>query len=137
MFDENTFNFLGNLGIDQEEVAQEIKKSGRGLQDILNKKTCNLIFRCSPLEKYSIEQKALNYGFKKVSEFIVTSLVIPEDRNIKKCSEMLKATNRIGNNLNQITRTLHIEGTATEELLQELKEIRLQLSMINNTYKDL
>ncbi|HAD79254.1 MAG TPA: hypothetical protein DCF99_07425, partial [Flavobacteriaceae bacterium] len=44
---------------------------------------------------------------------------------------------KIGVNLNQVVRQMHIDGEVNQDLISAINEVNLKLEMVLNTYKKL
>lgn len=100
-------------------------------------KTENILFRVTKTEKGYIEARAKIRNYKSVGQFITDSLIIPENLDTRKMSDMVYELNRIGINLNQAIRKMHKEESINEELINAVKEVNLRMEMVINTYKKL
>lgn len=85
------------------------------------KKNKQINLRVTDNEKKALLMKARERGFKNLTEFLLTSVIKPERLNLKRLSGLCYEINKIGVNLNQITRRVHQQdGNLTEEFLQQL-----------------
>lgn len=75
-------------------------------------------------------------NYKSISEYIIDSLVYPQNLDNKKSQNMTYEVNKIGVNLNQISRKINqLELTDTEQIFEKISMIEAQLEEILRTYK--
>lgn len=75
-------------------------------------------------------------NYKSISEYIIDSLVYPQNLDNKKSQSMTYEVNKIGVNLNQISRKINqLELTDTEQIFEKISMIEAQLEEILKTYK--
>ena len=101
-------------------------------------KTEIIILRATKNEKEYIKLTASLKDFKSISDYVISSLIYPQRLDRKKAQSMLYEVNKIGINLNQISRKINqFELTNELEILQYLELINSQLEELISVYKEL
>ena len=99
------------------------------------KRQARLEVRLSEKEKEYVQHKA-EIASKSISDYIrsvaITGIVINSDTS--KAVKVLTALDRIGNNINQITRAVHIHGDYVSK--DDIKSIREEFEAIKNIIID-
>lgn len=75
-------------------------------------------------------------NYKSISEYVIDSLVYPQNLDNKKSQSMTYEVNKIGINLNQIVRKINqFELTNQDEILEKISLIESQLEEVLRTHK--
>jgi hypothetical protein len=120
------------------------------LSEQKNEKRKNFPLRLSPSERIALEEKAESAGLKLSSYLRQAGLNKSILNKTKSVPEINRATyvelGRIGNNINQMTKTAHkslqrgmvckIDPTELSALLKLLKQIRLEVMAISTGVED-
>ncbi|MEW9900912.1 plasmid mobilization relaxosome protein MobC [Chitinivorax sp. PXF-14] len=97
-----------------------------------------IIIRCTRKEKEFIKLTATLKEFKSISDYLLASTIYPQSLDKKKAQSMLYEVNKIGVNLNQISRKINqFELTDPLEIIQYLELINSQLEEVVRVYKEL
>jgi predicted RNA-binding protein with PIN domain len=100
-------------------------------------KKTNLIFRLTEEEKQFIEMTATLKNFHSVSDYIRCSLIYPQQLDRKISQDLIYEINKIGVNLNQMTRRVNKKKSIDNDFLQEIALFNSQLEQVINLYKEL
>jgi hypothetical protein len=89
----------------------------------MEKKTEKIWIRCTPSEKGYVVSMADSQG-KKVSEYLLDSAIVPQEPakvvNQKVLMQLIYEINKIGHNLNQLTRLANTDKALDKEVLEKI-----------------
>lgn len=102
-------------------------RNKRREQKLINKKVCDVHFRCTENEKIFLEKTAKALGYSSVTEYILESSLFLSINYIELnyLSDFTVAINRLNNNVNQIARNLNrlmLDDTIDIKLLNQAKD---------------
>ena len=93
-------------------------------------KTNLLQIRLDDLEKEFIRQRAQSHNYKKISEFVRDAIINPHQLPKKNLIDLCYQVNKIGVNLNQISRAANKQELSSSQLVHEVHLIRLALEEV-------
>lgn len=103
-------------------------------------KTEIINIRVSKQEKEFIKLTSTLKEFKSISDYITCSLIYPQALDRKKSQSMLYEFNKVGVNINQLTRKINQSDDLTKndkaELLQYFELFHSQFEQIIEIYKE-
>lgn len=98
-------------------------------------KSLIIAFRVTPEEKAWIEEKS--YGnYRRVSDFVRDCIFKKNIVNIKGADDIARELQRIGNNLNQLTRAVNAGYAQAVDLTETRKELQKIWQSLNSLLRD-
>ncbi|MFC4930498.1 plasmid mobilization protein [Massilia sp. GCM10023247] len=101
------------------------------------RKTKILQVRLSEQEHAFVQLKMEEHGYLNRSDYVRICIICPIEHDQKRMQKMIYEINKIGVNLNQITRKMHSMSQINFEVQTSIDFIRIQLNEVIEAYRKL